>query len=186
MAGLANGMSCICKKYDIPLVKNNTTNTYRINFNLINPAIDLRTIINFNLYTFLAKINDDTIESVRLVSKLHERSATFLFLFKSIGKDFGIPKKYMYLQTDIIQENNNLKYKSKSIPIGDLNVKGYEPITCESSLLQITMDTDHVADVIYDFKLDLHEDLPIYMKNLPGLMMKKIFYHLKLFIENIK
>ena len=59
-------------------------------------------------------------------------------------------------------------------------------LTCNNSILKIALDTNHHANVSYNFNLNLHEDLPIYMKDLPGLMMKKIFYNLKLFIENLK
>jgi len=34
------------------------------------------------------------------------------------------------------------------------------------------------------FNIDVKEDLPIYMENMIGLMMKKIFYNLKLVLEN--
>lgn len=190
MSHLANEKSNVCQKYDIPLLKSKEDNTYYLNFRISNECVNLRKIINFNLYTFLAKINDDCIESVKLVDKLSESSATFLFLFKSVGKDFGIPNKYMYIETNVIQENDNtLSYISKSIPIGSNNislVKNYDLLTCNKSVLKISLDNNHHANVFYNFNLNLHEDLPIYMKDLPGLMMKKIFYNLKLFIENLK
>lgn len=190
MSHLASEKSNVCQKYDIPLLKSKEDSTYYLSFRISNESVNLRKIINFNLYTFLAKINDDCIESVKLVEKLSESSATFLFLFKSVGKDFGIPKKYMYIETNVIQEDSNtLSYVSKSIPVSHeakLLVKNYDLLTCNNSILKITLDTNHHANVSYNFNLNLHEDLPIYMKDLPGLMMKKIFYNLKLFIENLK
>ena len=36
-----------------------------------------------------------------------------------------------------------------------------------------------------DFIITIQDPLPIYMENLIGLMLKKIFYNLKIFIENI-
>jgi hypothetical protein len=38
----------------------------------------------------------------------------------------------------------------------------------------------------YKFSIDMKEDLPIYLENMMGLMMKKIFYRLKVFIEQNK
>ena len=35
----------------------------------------------------------------------------------------------------------------------------------------------------YLFSIDIKEDLPIYMENMIGLMMKKIFYNLKLVLD---
>ena len=190
MSHLATEKSNVCQKYDIPLLKSREDNTYFLSFRISNESVNLRNIINFNLYTFLAKINDDCIESVILIEKLSESSATFLFLFKSIGKDFGIPKKYMFIETNVIQEDSNtLSYISKSIPISEKAkslARNYDRLTCNSSILKISLDTNHHANVCYNFNLNLHEDLPIYMKDLPGLMMKKIFYNLKLFIENLE
>jgi len=190
MSHLANETLIVCQKYDIPLLKSKEDSTYFLNFRISNKYVNLRNIINFNIYTFLAKINDECIESVTLVEKLSETSATFLFLFKSIGKDYGIPKKFMFIETNINQEDNDtLSYISKSIPVNESIkhlVEKYEILTCNRSCLKICLDTNHNADVSYNFNLNLHEDLPIYMKDLPGLMMKKIFYNLKLFIENMQ
>ena len=36
-----------------------------------------------------------------------------------------------------------------------------------------------------DFQLSIKDNLPIYMENIMGLMFKKIFHNLKLFIENL-
>ena len=190
MSYLTSERSVVCQKYDIPLLKSKEDSTYFLNFRILNKSVNLRSIINFNLYTFLAKINDECIESVTLVEKLSETSATFLFLFKSIGKDFGIPKKYMFIETNVNQEDSNtLSYISKSIPVNESTkqfIKNFDLLTCNSSILKICLDTNHKASVSYNFNLNLHEDLPIYMKDLPGLMMKKIFYNLKLFIEKMQ
>ena len=37
----------------------------------------------------------------------------------------------------------------------------------------------------YDFKIDLGNDFPIYMKNLMGILMKKIFTRLKHYLETV-
>ena len=51
---------------------------------------------------------------MKLVEKLSEN--TSYFYFKSVGKDFGIPKKYMYIETNVIQEDSNtLSYVSKKL-----------------------------------------------------------------------
>ena len=38
----------------------------------------------------------------------------------------------------------------------------------------------------YEFNIEFDENIPIYMENMFGLLMKKIFYNLKIFIENIQ
>ena len=41
-----------------------------------------------------------------------------------------------------------------------------------------------MLDLYYKFNINTNEDLPIYMENYIGLMIKKIFFNLKVFIDN--
>jgi len=42
------------------------------------------------------------------------------------------------------------------------------------------------VDVGYIFHMEMTDDLPTYMENIAGLLMKKMFFRVKQFIENIK
>ena len=44
----------------------------------------------------------------------------------------------------------------------------------------------HKAEVVYDFSLELEDNMPIFLEKLPGKLMAKIFTRVKVFIENFK
>ena len=60
-----------------------------------------------------------------------------------------------------------------------------EPAVGSSSKLKLNMLDSHNCTVVYDFVLDLEDDLPIYMEKMPGSLMHKIFTRLKAFIETL-
>ena len=136
----------------------------------------------------MGTVNGKHIKSAEMIQQISDNEATFLFLFNALGADFGIPKKYMYLKTTSnILSDNVIQYTSKSIDV-DNNVKSkikrYEKITCvESTLNYITYNTNIHID--YYFNIDVHEELPMFARNLIGFIMKKIFLNLKSFIENM-
>ena len=81
-------------------------------------------------------------------------------------------------------DNNTIYIKTYSIPYdGKIDA---EPVTNESGYFKITNDINtNEVKVNYEFKMDINEELPIYMENIFGLMMKKIFINFKSFIENV-
>jgi len=108
------------------------------------------------------------------------------FLFKPIAEDFGIMNKSMLIETEKCIRDSHVIFKSKDLLDGIDMFNGYDRIDCNLSELDINIINNNLLHVIYTFNIDIHEDLPIYMENLIGLIMKKIFLKLKLFIENIK
>lgn len=179
----------LCNKEGITLVKHDD-NKYTISLDSINNNINFRNIINFNLYSIMGTVNKKHIKSAEMIKQISDNEATFLFLFNALGADFGIPKKYMYLKTTSnILSDNVIQYTSRSILKDDLiksKVKRYEEITCNISTLTITLNNNSNIHLEYYFDIDIHEDLPLFAKNLIGFIMKKIFINLKSFIENIK
>ena len=184
-----DNQTILCNKEDITLVKHGI-NKYSLSLESKNENINFRNIINFKLYSIMGTVNNKNIESVELVKQISEDRALFLFLFKPLGSDFGIPKKYMYLETQaVVVSDNVIKYTSKSIIKDDLiksKVRRYEVITCNDSTLTITLHNNSNIKIEYNFDIDIHEDLPLFAQNLIGFMMKKIFLNLKSFIEKIR
>jgi len=179
----------ICSKENIILSKNENEN-YILRLHSTNNKINFRSIINFNIYKILGQVNPKNIESCEMIEQLDSNKARFLFKFKALGIDIGIPKKYMYVETTCNQlSDNEIEYSSTNITstkkIKHL-IKGYEMITSNYSKLRITlMDTQSIS-VLYEFNIDIHESLPRFAQNLIGLLMKKMFLNLKIFIENIQ
>ena len=184
-----SNINILCDKENITLAKHDD-NRYTISLDSVNNNINFRNIINFNLYSIMGTVNKKHIKSAEMIQQLSSNEATFLFLFNALGADFGIPKKYMYLKTTSnILSDNVIQYTSSSIKKDNLvksKVKRYEEITCNISTLTITLNNKSNIHLEYYFDIDIHEDLPLFAKNLIGFIMKKIFINLKSFIENIK
>ncbi len=184
-----SNINILCDKENITLAKHDD-NRYTISLNSVNNNINFRNIINFNLYSIMGTVNKKHIKSTEMIRSISDNEATFLFLFNALGVDFGIPKKYMYLKTTSnVISDNVIQYTSRSIEKDDLiksKIKRYEEITCNISTLTITLINNSNIRLEYYFDIDIHEDLPLFAKNLIGFIMKKIFINLKSFIENIK
>lgn len=179
----------VCGKYDINLSKNKINNNFILDFSIENPNINVYNIVNFSLYKLIADLNEDILERIEIINVIEEDvECDLLFLFKPFSKELGMSKKYMYIKTIKSVKNNVIKFKSYDLDISRLNVElpGYEKITSDVAELDIKILSQHSASVIYEFNLNINEDLPLYMQNMSGLMMKKLFYKLKTFIEMSK
>jgi len=179
----------VCGKYDINLNKNKINNNFILDFSIENPNINVYNIVNFSLYKLIADLNEDILERIEIINVIEEDvECDLLFLFKPFSKELGMSKKYMYIKTIKSVKNNVIKFKSYDLDISRLNVElpGYEKITSDVAELDIKILSQHSASVIYEFNLNINEDLPLYMQNMSGLMMKKLFYKLKTFIEMSK
>ena len=183
----------ICKKQNIILKKNKEENTFSLNFKIINNNIVISNIINMNLFTLFHKLNEQVIEDAKILSTNNDNTnIQILYIFKQFGQELGIPKKFMKLDINQYTENGNIYFRSKTptyIKSSDKNeifqnnLKKCEEIKSNFSNLNITT---HSADFEYLFNMDINEDLPIYMENLIGVLMKKIFINIKEFIEKIE
>ena len=60
-----------------------------------------------------------------------------------------------------------------------------ESIVNSRGVIHIYFSDDHNAHVEYEFGMNLDEDIPPYMKKLPGLLMSKIFTRVKTFVESM-
>jgi hypothetical protein len=130
-------------------------------------------------------------------------------LVKQVAKEVGIKQKYIIfratrylnkLNNSITYYNKDLIYEHKDL-IDDylhsinLNNIDYEPLTYNFGKIHIS-SVDEVSSPTsddkfitlkfsIDFQITMTDDLPIYMNNLIGLMFKKMFYNVKLYIDNL-
>jgi len=170
----------VCSKYDILLEKNKTNNNFTISFTIKNDTISLINIIDYSFFKIISDLNKDILEVV-MDERIDDKIKMF-FLFKPIAEDFGIMNKRMLIETEKYISDSHVIFKSKDL-LDEVNVfNEYDKIDCNLSELDINIINNHFLHVIYTFNIDIHEDLPIYMENLIGLIMKKIFLKLKLFI----
>lgn len=170
------------------ILKENGEARFRINFNLSNPKYDLNKTIGFKLFGLMSELNKDVIDGIAL-SKYDDNSTEvdMGIIFRRFGADFGLAQKYIYSHS-VLQRNNNITtIMSEQQPKPDSFVvpSKSEPALGSSSKLELEMIDSHNCHVIYDFVLNLEDDLPIYMEKLPGSLMHKIFSRLKAFIETL-
>jgi hypothetical protein len=182
-------MVSICKKLDINLLKDKNKDIFVINFkgNNIN-NIPFKNLIGFSIYNIIGEINSDLLEKIEIIDIIKEdEEANILFLFKDFCKNLGIGKKYMYVNVKREIINNNYIFVSKDLNYQNakqLEKNGYSKVTNELSNMTISILNDNSFNVFYLFKLEINEPLPSYMKNMIGIIMKKIFINLKNLLEN--
>jgi hypothetical protein len=179
----------IKNKFGLGLRKCKETGSYELNFVVTNPHYALQQVFEKNIFELLASFNPDIIEGLGAGAGLEQGEA--LFYLKSISDDFGIGKKYINLgyQSAWSKTRHVLTYKSSSMPVSGpvvRNGKTYEKITCHYLDTVIEFVNAHTAQFIVSFSVNLHEELPIYMKNVEGVLMARMFGNLKTFIENMK
>ena len=176
----------VCLKENVHLKRDKKSEIYSLQFYLDNPKYNLYNIINLNMYNLLYELNQDNFEKIEIKNWLSNSEVDVLFLFKQFGKYLGIKPKYMYIRATEIVENGKKTYNGYDIeyPYPD-ELTNYEKVTTRISTMVVNFESNHKININYLFKLDLAHSLPIYMENVLGLIMKKMFLHLKQFIETI-
>jgi hypothetical protein len=192
----------VCNKDQVSLFKdviNADDKTYKIVFNAHNDGFPISTMVGFKMYTLLYELNRDIIHSFKVI-KENDKSIEMVFLFKSVGKEFGLAPKFMHTITtadyipqhdsccifnsvDVCNENND----NISIP------KKYERLHTNNSVLTIHIISNNELHYDFTFSLkdnysdngDNHNESPIYMENSVALMIKKMFCRLKVFTERM-
>ena len=194
---------------------NQTTYELTFCLKSLNPnKINIENLLSYNIYELLEKINNDLIEKITLLEVFDNSKVDILILLKHIGKKTGLKQKYMLFRSckkvdydnDIITfENKDIslldnELASKYISLNKLNMKNIEPLIYNygSTIIKIhNIDLEELsqnvenknilldADFNITYQIITNDNLPLFMKNTIGLMMKKIFYNLKQFIEKL-
>ena len=179
----------ICTKDNIILRRNEDLNTFSITFRIKNENIQLSKIINLKLYTLLYELNKDIIENIEILSET-ETESTILLIFKQFGAELGISQKYMCLHTvmDADVDEGSIIMRSKTATSGRDNLKGVsncEEIISPYTNVFVAMKSETEAIIDYIFNMEMDDELPIYMENMIGKLMKQLFLRIKEFIESI-
>ena len=180
-----NREKIICSKYDILLTKNdeNDENMYNIKFKIKN-NFNIDKIINEKLYNLIGLLNKDIIEKVEIVDKISENELNILYIFNRFGEEVGISKKHLFMKCFIKKDTNKIEFIGSSIPYN--NSIDTDAIIYENGCLTITGFQTTELSIDYSFKITIDEDLPLYMTNLIGLLIKKLLYNFKVFIDNMQ
>lgn len=131
-------------------------------------------------YQQLGQLNHDIIKDV-VCRRLAEGRSEVTLYFEAFAKEFGMAPKTMTLHLEEYTSHENIIYTGRSPVVPDENDD--MSIACNDSTLHVTSSQTGGACVAYHFHLDLREELPIFMDNVAGLLMKKVFLRLKQFLE---
>ena len=174
----------VCTKEQVYLKREKSCNIFLLQFNLENKNKNLYDIINLNMYDLLFNLNKANFEKIEIKKWISPNEIEVLFLFKPFGKELGIKPKYMYIRTIANIANEKHIYTSVDIdyPYAE-ELQNYEKVKNIISTMIINFESNHQININYIFKFEIAHTLPIYMENILGLIMKKMFLHLKQFIE---
>ena len=189
----------ICVKEKMHLKREKNNNIYLLQFLAENNNVNLYTMINLDIYNLMFTLNKDNFEKIEIrgivSSTLSSGSGSenknvnevnVLFLFKPFASDLGIKPKYMYVRVTEVCEPNKKTYNCVDVDYPNPEeLKNYDKVVNTISSMVVNFESYHKINISYIFKLDLSHSLPIYMENIMGLIMKKVFLNLKQFIELI-
>ena len=204
----------VCNKGNILLneLRMPVTNAsvYNLQFELNNldtSKVNIDLLLTTQLYNLLEKVNVDLIEKIYILDSLetlNNQETDICIVLKQIAKEVGIKQKYILfrstkylnkLNSNITYYNKDLIYEHKDlIPayLKSLNLDNdkYEALTFTFGKTIITLSND-IDEILInlkfsiDFQITMTDDIPKYMTNFIGLMFKKMFYNVKLFIDNL-
>ena len=193
-------LKMVCNKDQVSLYKdviNVADKTYKIIFNARNDGFPISTMVGFKMYTLLYELNRDIIHSFKVI-KENDKSIEMVFLFKSIGKEFGIAPKFMHTITtadSITSPHSCCVFNSvDTCSENDVSIpKKYERLYTNNSVLTIHLISNNELHFDFTFSLKDNDDKnqneknepPIYMENSVALMIKKMFCRLKVFTERM-
>jgi hypothetical protein len=192
--GLKYNFKTICFKEKMHLKRDKNNNIYLLQFVAENSNVNLYTMINLEIYNLMFKLNKDNFEKIELdnittIPSSHNKlinEVNVLFLFTPFASDLGIKPKYMYVRVTEVCEPNKKTYNCVDVDYPNPEeLKKYDKVVNTISSMVVNFESCHKINISYIFKLDLSHSLPIYMENIMGLIMKKVFLNLKQFIELI-
>jgi len=192
------------KAYNLQFEINNL-NTSKVNSDLL---------LTIQLYELLEKVNVDLIDKIHILNVLNAHETDICIILKPIAKEVGVKQKYLlFRSTNYLNNLNNsityyykdLTYEHKDLIddyliIMKLDNNNYEPLTFNfgktvisvyNKILPTTNNEhdkdDKIIDVKFsvDFKISIADNVPFFMNDLIGMIFKKMFYNLKIFIDNL-
>ena len=189
----------ICTQNDMRLGKNTDMKLFTLEYNYSNPNFDILSLVNINIHNLLYEVNKDIIETIEVHPHPTEKSQhNILYKFRDIGGDLGGFKTYMYVNTKIAKRfasngNTEIVFTSKSIPFEDhgrLVAQKYTLLEYPLYIQKYIYLENATANiqVLHMFKLkpDQETELTVAMENAIGLLIKKMYFRLKVAIESLR
>lgn len=185
-----NDYQKINSKTQIDLYKSKSldTNSYYIQFTIKNNKYDLEQLVELSIIDMLKEFNKELLENVNIQENESKNGGLIEVYLHSLKKNMGISKKFIKSSYSVKKENSILFVTCKSLPTDDylqINNSKYKKITLENFEAVVDCQNKHNCLFSIKFNINIHEDLPIYMMNMRGMIIAKICDNLKLFIEQM-
>ena len=188
---------------------NNKVYNLQFEFNNLNTSkVNIDSLLSTSIYELIEKVNGELIEKIYILASINNYETDICILLKPIAKEVGIKQKYVLFRTtkysstlnnNITFYNKDLIYEHKDLITNylksiNLNTDKYEPMTFNFGKTNISLTEEKCVDNVdklinvkfsIDFQLTITDELPVYMNNLIGLMFKKMFYNVKMFVANL-
>ncbi len=176
----------ICNKHDIYLKTTDIKNVYTLDFSISNSKIDLNQFLGWKIYELLYELNKDILCDMKQFStNKNNNNIQMYYLFKRFGKDLGILQRYMFFNIEKIDHSNDsVEFRSTLIQDDAYSTKLCQPLKSNFSIFNIKKINDKLH-IKYIYHIDLEEQLPASMKNIAGILIKKLFWRVKTFIEKL-
>ena len=184
----------ICFKEKMHLKRDKNNNIYLLQFYAENNKVNLYNMISLDIYNLMFTLNKDNFDKIEIYDiapvpssqESNVKEVNVFFLFKPFASDLGIKPKYMYVRVTEVCESNKKTYSCMDIDYPNPEeLKNYDKVVNTISSMVVNFESYNKINISYIFKLELSHSLPIYMENIMGLIMKKVFLNLKQFIELI-
>jgi hypothetical protein len=186
----------ICEKHNIKLykVEDKQNVFFVIECDINNNNIILKNLVNLKLFDLIFELNKDIIDKQVVLNRQDDSFVDLAIFFKNFSETLGTSKNYLCSKTVVNHLNNKTIFKSKSIKTPDkiidnnnkeINITNYDLINYGINNLEFNYKDEHNMSCSYTICMNLQEELPNYMENMLGLIMKKVIFRLKTFIENI-
>ena len=189
----------ICTQNDMRLGKNTDMKLFTLEYNYSNPNFDILSLVNINIHNLLYEVNKDIIETIEVHPHPTEKSQhNILYKFRDIGGDLGGFKTYMYVNTIIAKRfasngNTEIVFTSKSIPFEDhsrLVTQKYTlleyPLYIQKYIYLENATSNIQVLHMFNLKPDQETELTVAMENAIGLLIKKMYFRLKVAIESLR
>ena len=194
----------ICTQNDMRLGKNTEMKLFTLEYNYNNPNFNILSLININIHNLLFEVNKDIIEAIDITPNPQDISEYNIFYkFRDIGGDLGGLRTYMFVNTKVAKRyasngKTEIIFTSKSIPYqyhSQLQEQKYKlleyPLYIQKFIYDENPDNKAVnssIQVLHMFKLkpDQETELTVAMENAIGILIKKMYFRLKVAMESLR
>ena len=121
----------LCKNGGVYLYKMSDNDGYRLCFEIQNPMINIKNLLDDNIYELITKLNPDFFEEFKILQEYDDNSKDICMSFHSFGKELGIQKKTMFINLKKCLFSNEIHFIGKHI-LSENNSKKHDIlIFCE-------------------------------------------------------